>query len=240
MIDHKNILRFLSKPEIKLSIEEYLFLITCRFENEEELRDDFKELRAYAELYYAQNVFYGQDFFDEKAVKRINWNLLIKKLILQGYLVDYRTEEDIKNIKNVSWKKLRVTESFKNKIWSTDKNGEWNEIVDLITERCGKRLEFPNGKSQDYFAISSADFVSNLEQLKEYWWFEITNSGAFPDIEKFRHHLEHYIDTNDGLNMKFVTFISNYTKGIFKTRIEKELADEYNNIQKNDSKYKRR
>jgi hypothetical protein len=230
MINYKHILRFLSKPSIKLSIEEYLFLLTVKFQDEEKIREDYQEIVLYAELYYEQNCFYGTEFFKGREVKFIHWNMLIDKLVQQEYLVDYRTEEEKEKVVNNLWDKLEVTELFKNKIWSNEKDKCWEEVVNLVTTRVGSKLQLPNGSSQDYFSISNADFVKNLEQLKNYWWVEICNNGDNFSIHQFMDHLDYYIDVH-GLQMKFVTFISNYVKGIFKTRIIKEMEEAPENSQ---------
>lgn len=219
MINHKHLLRFLTKKEISISVEEYLFLLTVRYKNEG-FASDWEEVSQYANLYYNKNVFYGRDLYPKEEAKRMEWNILIDKLVKQNYLLDYRKEKDI-----IDWEFLKTTEEFNSKIWCNDKQQKWDEIVDLVYDRVGSGFVLPNGTHLNYFLVTKSDVVDSYEKMIDYWWTEICLGGMIYSIEEFRHHLEKYIDKNSTIPMKFITFLVNYKNGVIKKEILKFIEE---------------
>lgn len=219
MIDHKNLLRFLTKEQVQISVEEFLFLYTVRFYTEKTVAN-WQELDLYIKTYYLQNTFYGQKEFPGEKVK-MNYNLMVEKLEKQGYLVDYRT-----NKSKLSFDKFKISPEFSDMIWTDRKDEEWQSLQDFIEAECGSlTFTLPNGTSIGYFAVNQKDYtINSMERLKNYYWDNICQGGNKFAIGEFRANLLAYIEYNDGLKWKMSNFFINYHEGTLKQEIESQRA----------------
>lgn len=227
MIDHKNLLRFLTKQGVGISVEEFLFLLCVRLHTED-VAGDFEETKSYIQKYYSQNTFYGPS---DNSTAGVSWSALIDKLVAQGFLTDFRKDKTL-----VSFTQLRVTELFMNKIWTNDKEAKWELLQNIIYDKCGTGMQLPNGKTLGYFFINQGDPVINTpEKLKDYFWVNICNNGSQFEIERFFHDLETYLEQNE-LQMKVSNFLINYHSGTLRKEIEQSREDK----NKKGSMFKRR
>lgn len=213
MINYKHILRFLTKEGVGISIEEFLFLLCVRLHHEEPAAD-WPEVRNYIHTYYAQNKHYGKDILPQDQALATSWGKMIDKLVLQGYLVDYRKDKDI-----VSFTQLAVTETFTDKIWTNDREAVWKRLTEFVFENCGTAMMLPTGKQLGYFFVNQGDpIINNPEKLKDYFWCNICNYGTKFEIEQFFHDFEIYLQHNK-LQMKISNFLINYHAGTLKSEI---------------------
>lgn len=222
MIDVNQILRFLTKDSVSISIEEFLFLSVVRIYSIEEAKPDSLTLE-YIKLYYAQNVFYGRDLYKNEESKFNDWNLLIEKLVKQEYLLDYRKNKTLFNINE-----LEVTDKFSNLIWKNDKMEVWNGFVELVENSVGLSFTI-EGTTVSYFGISSVDKsskIKNHSDMVDYFWKNICKNGNVYEIEKFYHHVEYYMDKYRSLNKKVINFLLDYHEGTLKREIERMMEND--------------
>ena len=217
MINHHHLMRFLTKEDIKLSVEEFLFLYNVRFHTEE--THQVEELKDYIKLYYTQNQFYGRDLFPKEEAKSHDWNILINKLVKQGYLLDYRVDKTSLKIKE-----FEITPEFNDKIFSNDIEAYWNEVEDIITTKVGRKIIIGNN-TLEIFRLTN-NFKS-LEDMKKFLWNTICSGGNKYHLTEFIIHLEWFLD-NRGLNVSFANFLVNYGKGTLKKDIEEDMKETYN------------
>ena len=221
MLDLKQIIRFLTKNKVKISIEEFLFLNVIRIASVEDAKPESETLEL-IKLYYEQNTFYGRDLYNKDEAKVVGWNLLIEKLTKQGFLTDYRKDK-----KQFNLSELEVTETFKSLIWKDDKMEVWNDFHSFIMEKVGPIL-MVGDFSVSYFNISSADKYTSIKSgtdMIDYFWKNICRNGDLFAIERFFHHIEFWIDRN-GLNEKIVNFLLNYHDGTRRKEIEYAIEHE--------------
>lgn len=223
MIDFKSLLQFLTKKKIEVSVEEFFFLSIVRLQNEENSYLD-SEYLSLIKLYYTNNVFYGRDLYNPEEAKIQDWNLMIDKLVKQGYLVDYRKDK-----KNFNLKELQVTEEFRNFIWTDDREKWWDIFYDVVVDACGGETNFEiNGFPIPYFSLSSGDkrdAIKSHEDFKQYFWINICKGGDIYETEKFFVHTDFYIRNMKGgyLGTKVINFLLDYHEGFLKKDIEKEM-----------------
>lgn len=228
MIDFKQVLRFCTKPTVKISIEEFLFLWVVRAHHDLSPVDK-KEIISYINLYFSQNVFYGRDQFVGEEKKIMTWNVMIEKLVRQEYLTDSRTEK-----LNIDLKKFRVTELFSKQIWFYEKEEACNRLYDLIQDNCGPNFQIGDSTPISYFYVNQRDnTINSIETLNNYFWKNICKEGSSWETEEFFVLLEFYLKKNN-LAMKVSNLLINYHEGTLKREII-QMRDKEDNY----SKYKR-
>lgn len=216
MLDVQNILRFLTKEDVKISIEEFLFLNLVRLYS----TDDVVAEKVTGEnivKYYKNNRYYGETSKDDLN----GWKGMINNLVKRGFLVDYRKDKT-----SFALNELEVTEEFKNKIWKNSKEEVWDDFHSLITDKLGNTF-YIGDTPVNYFSIASSDKVGgrikSVPDMKDYFWKNICKQGDAFEIYKFFAHIEYYIEKNNGLHMKIVNFLLNYHEGTYKKEIEEMI-----------------
>ena len=221
MLDLNNILRFLTKKGVNISIEEFLFLSIVRVVSNEDAQIEGNTTLKVIKLYYEKNTFYGRDLYKKEDSKINDWNVLIEKLVKQEFLLDYRKNKNEFNIEE-----LQITENFKSLIFKDNKEEVWDDFYDIIVNNLGTTL-YVKDTPISYFSISSSDksSVKNVSELKDYFWKNICKGGDLYEIEKFFYHVEFTINHKKGIYMKVVNFLMNYHEGTLKKEIENDIKN---------------
>ncbi len=214
-MDFKQYLNFITKDSIRISIEEFLFLWLVKVQNEGSQKEK-SEIIPLADLYFAQNNFYGRDYYPVEEKKAMSWNLMIEKLVKQGYLIDARQDKG-----KISLKKMIVTDRFKTEIWFTDKEETCKRLYDFIVDNCGTHFRVGNSNDISYFLFNQRDpTINSMISLNNYFWVNICKEGDGHCIEKFFALLEKYLSRND-LCMKVSNLLINYHEGTFVDEVER-------------------
>lgn len=214
MINFKEVLRFLTKDSVDITIEEFLFLWVVRAHKEEK-QVDKKEIMGQINLYYQKNIFYGKKEYASVEQNATGWNLMIDKLVKQGYLLDYRD-----NKKLIEPSKLIVTELFSDKIWFNKKEETWERLFEFINEKCGLFLQIEGVDKISFFYVNQRDpIINSFEGLKDYFWKKICKEGDNYCTEKFFADFESYLSFRN-LDMKLSNFLINYHAGTLEKEIQ--------------------
>ena len=191
MIDLSNLLRILTKESVQVSVEEFVFLNIVRINTVEDSYDKNSDLLKYIDAYFTSNNFYGKGLYPEGEEKVVGWNLMIDKLVKQGYLLDYRKDKKLFYIKE-----LIVTEKFSKEIWEDDKDKIWDEFHTVVLSKVGGSFDV-DGNSIQYFSISNADKVNGMKNyagMVNYFWNNICKNGDMFYIGRFFSHMEFFLE----------------------------------------------
>lgn len=206
MINLNKVIDFLVNKS--LSIEEYFFLHNVREFTEDTQDEEKSKYRQNVKDYYQNNVFYGKDILEVDI--KTDYNLMVEKLVKQEYLLDYRTDDVL------SFTKLKLTNKYKEMIYSNDKEGAWERLKDLLKEYDAEQLVVNgNGATRTVYSINDSSQYNTLEKIVNYFWSKICKAGNLHELEKFFYRTELYLQNKGSLEYKLINYLINYEQGSF-------------------------